>query len=236
MVTTKVQQDRDKGNRAEEVADWYFRLNGFLSIPGFIVHPEQPEPHARTEADLMAVRFPRSVEKLNGFPMRDHISLTNLAGSGQVLFILVEVKAGLCRVNGPWSNKAERNMHRAVERLGFASGEEIDEIASAMYRDLRWEDNDHVLQYVSVGARANSGLQAKYPKLAQITWEEIGRFLYYRFKEFPQKVNRGKPVHQQWPRFGRAYGEYSRTSQKKDSVDAIGRYIETGSLILGSLF
>ena len=34
-------RDRLIGTRAEEVASWYFRLNGFLSLPGFVVHLDQ---------------------------------------------------------------------------------------------------------------------------------------------------------------------------------------------------
>ena len=33
--------DRERGKRAEEVTEWYFRLNGFFLIPGFIVHPDR---------------------------------------------------------------------------------------------------------------------------------------------------------------------------------------------------
>ena len=58
-------QDKEKGNRAEEVAQWYFRLNGFMSIPGFVVHPDQPRNFARTDADLLGVRFPFSSEILD---------------------------------------------------------------------------------------------------------------------------------------------------------------------------
>lgn len=39
---------REIGNRAEEVADWYFRLNGFLLTPGFVVHPDHSSSHPRT--------------------------------------------------------------------------------------------------------------------------------------------------------------------------------------------
>ena len=35
------EMDRKIGQRAEEVASWYFRLNGFLSLPGFVVHLDQ---------------------------------------------------------------------------------------------------------------------------------------------------------------------------------------------------
>jgi len=65
----------NKGERAEQVANWYFRLNGFLSIPGFIVHPDIQRPYPRTEADLIAVRFPYSKEKIAS---RDAVILSSM--------------------------------------------------------------------------------------------------------------------------------------------------------------
>lgn len=41
----------------EKVAYWYFRLNGFFQIENFVVHPER-RGSQRTDADLLAVRFP----------------------------------------------------------------------------------------------------------------------------------------------------------------------------------
>src|SRR5258707_13497545 len=47
--------------RAEQLAYWYLRLNGFLTIPNFIVHPEQGR-NQETDVDLLAVRFPYRAE------------------------------------------------------------------------------------------------------------------------------------------------------------------------------
>ena len=47
----------------EKVAYWYFRLNGFLQIENFVVHPER-RGGQRTDADLLAVRFPYRAERL----------------------------------------------------------------------------------------------------------------------------------------------------------------------------
>ena len=49
----------------EKVAYWYFRLNGFLQIENFIIHPER-YGSGRTDADLLAVRFPFRAERLLG--------------------------------------------------------------------------------------------------------------------------------------------------------------------------
>ena len=75
---TSHEKDRDRlvGRRAEDVASWYFRLNGFLSLPSFVVHLDQDEAeisndgaprYQRTEADLIGVRFVDSKEIINPF-------------------------------------------------------------------------------------------------------------------------------------------------------------------------
>ena len=84
-----VENQRDpheRGIRAEQIASWYFRLNGFLSIPGFIVHPDQVREYPRTEADLIAVRFSLSQEIIAGRPMVDDALLTQLAPPDRRLF------------------------------------------------------------------------------------------------------------------------------------------------------
>lgn len=207
--------DRNRGMRAEEVAHWYFRLNGFLSIPGFIIHPDREQRHPYTEADLIAVRFPYSTEILNSRAMKDDQLLLELdclppdSRPPRTTIVLVEVKTDLCRINGPWSNSERGNMQRVIRRLGFAAPEHVEKIAQKMYLDLRWEDKHFVLQYVAVGSRFNDGLQVNYPKLVQITFEQIADFLYDRFLNFPEKLPTG-PIHEQWPDFGRYYGEKFR--------------------------
>ena len=46
----------------EKVAYWYFRLNGFLQIENFVVHPTRSGGQ-RTDADLLGVRFPHRAER-----------------------------------------------------------------------------------------------------------------------------------------------------------------------------
>jgi hypothetical protein len=63
-----------------------------------------------------------------------------------------------------------------------------------MYRSMRWEDSDHVLQYIIVGKHTNPDLGEEYKGLVQITWQQVGQFLYKRFKEFPEKMKRGQLI------------------------------------------
>lgn len=223
--------NRKRGERAEHVSNWYFRLNGFLSIPGFVVHPDTPKRYPLTEADLIAVRFPNSIEIIGKRSMVDDRLLTSLANRQQKLFLLVEVKLDLCKINGPWSDPSAGNMQRVINRLGFAKDEEVDQIAQQMYAGLRWEDEDTVLQYVSVGQRVNDGLQRTYPKLQQITWDQVSDFIFNRFKQFPEELpDDGRSVHEQWPNFGRRFGtQVRRMSSVQDAREFVRQYIEGAS-------
>ena len=226
--------NRKRGARAEHVSNWYFRLNGFLSIPGFVVHPDTTKRYPLTEADLIAVRFPNSSEVIGERSMVDDSLLTLLANRQQMLFLLVEVKSDLCKINGPWSDPVAGNMQRVISRLGFAKVESVDRISQQMYAGLRWEDEDTVLQYVSVGQRINDGLQRSYPKLRQITWDQISDFLFNRFKQFPEKLpDDGRSVHEQWPDFGRRFGKgLRRMSSVQDAREFVRQYIEGDAKVL----
>src|SRR5438128_347494 len=87
----------------EKVAYWYFRLNGFLQIENFVVHPGR-KGSQRTDADLLAVRFPHRAELLfdhPDHPMRDDEGILRLS-SVAVDAAIVEVKGSnqLCGLNG----------------------------------------------------------------------------------------------------------------------------------------
>jgi hypothetical protein len=235
------QLSNQRGRRAEDIASWYFRLNGFLTIPGFVVHPDQRRRFPRTEADLLGVRFPFSREWISTRQMEDDSLLTRIDETRRrIVFVLVEVKTDLYDINGPWSERRDENVQRVIRRLGFANESLVDGIAARVYESARWDDNDYVLQYVCVGARKNDGRQRQFPQLLQIDWSEMAHFLWRRFGSFPEKLPDGRPVHTQWPDFGRKYGVWfvdefancRRDDRDRQglslSLSALSRYIETG--------
>jgi|APFre7841882630_1041343.scaffolds.fasta_scaffold11084_2 hypothetical protein len=237
-------EGRAKGARSEDVAAWYFRLNGFFAIPGFAVHLDsanavigrEGEPRrVRTEADLMAVRFPFSREVIAEREMEDDRRLlAPTAHLGVPLFVLVEVKAGRCRMNGPWTDRRAQNMQRVIRRLGFANSEpEIHSAAEALYEHAYWQDERAVIQYVCVGAEKDPSLTERHDGLVQIDWHEIGVFLYHRFRAFPEELPSGL-VYDQWPTFGRKFGNWfaqiGRQANEGKSGQAVQSYVRTGSL------
>ena len=225
------------GQRAEEVASWFFRLNGFFSIPSFVVHVDTIRSHddkARTEADLMAVRFPFSREIINGKVLTDEEWVTNPINDEtfrKSLFILVEVKAGICEMNGPWTNKEAKNLQRVLRRFGFTNDENIIEAAASdIYDYARWEGKSVLIQYICVGREKNQKLNLKYSHLVQIDWDDIGLFLIKRFREHPTKLPNGY-IHKQWPEFGNVFGTWFVESKTPDRIKAtnfIKRYIYDG--------
>jgi len=121
-------------------------------------------------------------------------------------------------------------MQRVIRRLGFASPEEVDVIAQTMYKELRWEDHRFVLQYVSLGRRRNEDVGSRYPRLIQITWDDIADFLYERFEMFPEKLPpHGNTIHSQWPDFGRFYGKWiCEMASPQQSRLLVWQYIDQG--------
>jgi hypothetical protein len=104
----------------EKVAYWYFRLNGFLQIENFVVHPER-RGSQRTDADLLAVRFPRRAERLFDDPndiMADDEQGLRLSHDW-IDVVIAEVKTNQpCTLNGPWTQPDHQNVPRVLAAIG----------------------------------------------------------------------------------------------------------------------
>jgi hypothetical protein len=80
---TVVQPDATQGDfkptmqiTPEQLAYWYLRLNGFLTIRNFIVHPDAGSDQ-RTDVDILGVRFPYRAE-LSPHDMKDDELFTDV--------------------------------------------------------------------------------------------------------------------------------------------------------------
>jgi hypothetical protein len=225
-MTPQGDPSQGQGRRAEEVASWYFRLNGFLQIPGFVLHSDQAR-RAITDADLLGVRFPYSQEFLRGIRMTDDRWLSETTSPGQTLFVIAEVKTSLCHVNGPWTNRQLGGMEKVIRRIGFAREEMIQAIADSLYNTLHWQNDDFIVQYVAMGDRTNHELTTRYRKLKQLTWPDVASFIHERFSSFGDV----KGGHSQWPTFGREFAravQRGRIPHLNDAAAFVSRYIESG--------
>jgi len=139
----------------EKVAYWYFRLNGFLQIENFVVHPER-RGGQRTDADLLAVRFPHRAERLFDDPhdiMADDEKRLSLS-SDLIDVLIVEVKTNQpCTLNGPWTRHDQQNVHRVLAAIGCLPPGRIADAAADIYR---------------------AGIQ--YPGVTQLIWSDLLAF------------------------------------------------------------
>ena len=176
---------------AEELAYWYFRLNGFLTIQNFIIHDERIA-NQRTDVDILGVRFPFRSE----INMEDDAWFTKV--SSKPLYIITEVKTGLCNLNGPWTSPDKKNMQRVLKSLGSLEESLIANASKDLYDQGFYEDEGCRVNLICVGKDENNQMKSKFPHVPQILFKEILEFIWSRFKKFHEQ----KKVNQQWDTVG----------------------------------
>lgn len=195
----------------EPVAYWFFRLNGCLTIPNFVVHPDR-RGSQRTDADVVAVRFPYRRELLtSGKPMIDH---PMFGQHGRIDIIIAEVKTGECRLNGPWTRPGDKNMNRVLYALGVFPEITVPEVADALYSHNRYENAEYLLRLVAIGATRNDQLP---DTVTQLEWAEILSSIHDRFQTFRAV----KAHHPQWDGTGRQLYRLATTMNEADFADQV---------------
>lgn len=185
----------------EKVAYWYLRLNGFLQIEDFYVHPGG-RGGARTDADLLAVRFPHRAERLYDDPndvMQDDTA--RLALSADLIDVVIaEVKAGRCALNGPWTKPERRNVHRVLAAIGCIPHHGIDRAAEEIYHEGFHVSEDHLrIRLVAIGREVNKDVASRYPHVPQVIWPDLLNFIFDRH----QRYRHQKRQTDHWDRTGK---------------------------------
>jgi hypothetical protein len=178
--------------KTEQVAYWFFRLNGCLNIVNFLVHHER-RGREGTEVDILAVRFPHRRElAMSGEPMRDHPIFDS---DGQIDVIISEVKTGRCDLNGPWTDPDKQNMHRVLYAVGAFPEDQVPCIADSLYEQQFYNGVQFRVRLFALGQRTNPQLPQQ---VVQLTWEQILTFIYERLRRYWSI----KAQHRQWDRHG----------------------------------
>lgn len=181
---------------SEKIAYWFFRLSGCLTIENFIIHPDfvdQPDVVQRTDADLLAVRFPYRQEPYHhDDPMEDHELF--LVKKTQ-LYIVEIKKSGHCRFNGPWTKPERENMERVLSAIGFLPRDLIPEASKQLYETYEFKSEKYRIRLIAIAKKRSDIL----PEKIQFTYSgDILPFIYRRF----DKYIRVKSSHPQWGRTG----------------------------------
>lgn len=162
----------------ERLAYWYFRLNGFLTIENFVVHPDSGTAQ-RTDADLIAVRLGHRQENAER-PMVDDPKVADCVTLVNV--IIAEIKTGLCSLNGPWTAPEQENMQRVLRAVGCVPPSSLAEAAAALYESGCWSGEGVTVRLFAVGEHRNPVLPL--PESQQVTWDEIIDFCHQRFRAY----------------------------------------------------
>lgn len=181
-----VQSSRTIRLNPEKVAYWYLRLNGFLQIEDFYVHPAG-RGGARTDADLLGVRFPHRAERLYDDP--DDIMEDDRAGlqlsRDHVDIVIAEVKAGRCALNGPWTDPDRQNVQRVLAAIGCLSPDRISCAADEIYRTGYHEFDAFLrVRLIACGREEDPELRARFPLVPQVTWDNMLGFIFQRFVRY----------------------------------------------------
>lgn len=150
--------------KSENLAYWYLRLNGFLTIANFIVHPDQGAMQ-ETYVNVIGVRFPYRAENLRR-PMTDD---DGFAPTREKAYITIaEVKSGRCALNGPWTKPERGNMLRVVRAIGAFPKTEAKLAADALHKRGHYQNRLYHLSLMCFGREADPGLTARYSCVPQI--------------------------------------------------------------------
>lgn len=175
---------------SEKLAYWYLRLNGFLSITNFVVHPDVGR-NQRTDVDILGCRFPFRQELLENSMIDDKALIMS---ESKPTIVIAEVKRNTCNLNGPWTDPEKKNMERVLNAIGAFPEEENNKVASALYEFGFYENDFNLITLMCFGEQKNLELLKKYPKVKQILWNNVLRFIYNRFKQYWMQ----KSMHPQW--------------------------------------
>jgi hypothetical protein len=180
---------------SEKLAYWYLRLNGFLTITNFIVHPDFGRSQ-RTDVDILGCRFPYRQELLENSMLDDEsIILSN----GKTTIVIAEVKRRVCNLNGPWTKPEMKNMQRVLHAVGAFHDQEISAVASGLYEKGTYENKTHLITLLCFGEQKNPEIEKTHPAVPQILWNDVLAFIFKRFKSYMMQ----KSMHPQWDSDGR---------------------------------
>jgi hypothetical protein len=179
--------------KPDQLATWFFRLNGFFSIPNFVLHP-RAKGGARTDADVAGIRWPYRAEFPDGQGGDDQV-FTRVA---RPYAVIAEVKKGLCAINGPWSQPEKGNIPQVLRDLGLYHDSELARAATELYSAGAYSGDMLFCSLFCVGNTTSDEVARRYPAVPQRTWRQVATFLFNRFQTYRQR----KADHSYWDAVG----------------------------------
>jgi hypothetical protein len=201
--------------KTEQVAYWYFRLNGCIAMPNVLIHDRKGQE--KTEVDVLAVRFPNRRElALTGSPMVDDPCLF-AAGDSQVDVIIAEVKRGTSPLNSSWTDPEKKTMEAILYYLGAFDDQMAPVVADSLRATGAYVDHTYRVRLCAVMSEIIDRLATD---VVRITWAGALNWVYERLHRYHGL----KAQHRQWDDTGeRLYAEMIACKCAPEFVDRIMR-------------
>ena len=181
-------------NRFEGIAVWFFRLNGFLMLENFILH----DRGARTDFDVIGVRFPHRAEPARGHgsePFRDYETLVGTHGLAQV--IICECTESVRKLNTPQTDPDKYVLADGLAAIGVFPSDMNGRVASKLLADGQYVDACQVVRLCTIAGSDPPGVD--FPQhMLKLTWREVLTFIHKRMVDY----RRTKAQIDHWPEMG----------------------------------
>lgn len=169
----------------ERLVYWYLRINGFLLIENFVVHPDVGSQQ-RTDADLLGARFKYRQELMIN-PMEDDPIVAECSILCNI--VIAEIKRGACTLNGPWINPHDKNINRILQAIGCFDKSVIREAAEGLYKVGFYANENAICRLLAFGDRKG---ELPIPSVPQILFSDVIKFIHLRFRKYSdQKASIG---------------------------------------------
>lgn len=173
---------QEMADKYERFVASYLRLNGYFTVPNFIVHADDPERVLNgcvgnyTETDIIGVRMPYSQEITGPLQIANHCLLVDGA-NGRTDIVIAEVKSGANnRPNSVWSGSSAKEVARYIVRfVGLHTEVEIPAVGDAVATGFRYEDWRCRFRYILFADDLNPHYQGK--GVSYITFEQAIEFI-----------------------------------------------------------
>lgn len=175
----------------DDLANWFLRLNGCLTLVNFIVHGRRDRKPG--EFDILAARFPDRHEIYGpGVEFVDH---PKLRGDGRIDLIIAETTRSACKLNGPWTEENGR-LRYVIQAIGPFAPPEVDDVARGLYAERRFIRHERYrVRVFAFGRETDPGLG---DNVEQFTWAQVLAFIYDRFDAH----RAAKMYHEPWGKVG----------------------------------
>ncbi len=176
-------------NYGETLANWYLRLNGFFTIPNYVLHRKKDVLDNSADCDIIAIRPPHVYEEIGGQPhdWDRKFEEFGIDISRKTVGAIVEVKTGrFSKDDIATGSFGPDRISYAVKRLGFWPADGAEDICAHLNRYPHFENDTHYVMKLLIAdiQRPIAGLS-----IHQLSLNEVDSFISNRFRFYKEKYS-----------------------------------------------